>query len=76
MTEETTPDTLDRSELLALTSEIVSSHVSNNSVNQQDLSSMIETVFSTLEGLGAPKEELKEELTEKAQKLEITRENL
>ena len=62
MTEETTPDTLDRSELLALTSEIVSSHVSNNSVNQQDLSSMIETVFSTLEGLGAPKEEPKEEL--------------
>ena len=62
MAEETTPETLDRSELLALTSEIVSSHVSNNAVNQQDLSAMIESVFSTLEGLGAPKEEPKEEL--------------
>ncbi len=62
MAEETTPETLDRSELLALTSEIVSSHVSNNAVNQQDLTTMIETVFTTLEGLGAPKEEQKEEL--------------
>lgn len=62
MTEETTPETLDRSELLALTSEIVSSHVSNNAVNQQDLTSMIETVFATLEGLCAPKEEPQEEL--------------
>lgn len=62
MAEETALETLDRSELLALTSEIVSSHVSNNAVNQQDLSSMIENVFSTLEGLGAPKEEPTEEL--------------
>ena len=62
MAEETTPEILDRSELLALTSEIVSSHVSNNAVNQQDLTSMIETVFATLEGLVAPKEEPKEDL--------------
>ena len=55
-------DQLDRSELLALTSEIVSSHVSNNAVNQNDLSTMIETVFNTLEGLSAPKEEPVEEL--------------
>ena len=55
-------DQLDRSELLALTSEIVSSHVSNNAVNQNDLSTMIETVFTTLEGLSAPKEEPVEEL--------------
>ena len=47
---------LDRSELLALTSEIVSSHVSNNAVNQSDLTTMIESVFTTLEGLSAPKE--------------------
>ncbi|MEM7524114.1 MAG: MucR family transcriptional regulator [Pseudomonadota bacterium] len=53
---------LDRSELLALTSEIVSSHVSNNPVNQADLSSMIESVFATLEGLSGPKEEPVEEL--------------
>ena len=55
-------DQLDRSELLALTSEIVSSHVSNNAVNQADLSTMIETVFATLEGLAQPKEEPVEEL--------------
>ena len=53
---------LDRSELLALTSEIVSSHVSNNAVNQNDLTTMIQTVFSTLEGLAAPQEEPVEEL--------------
>ena len=53
---------LDRSELLALTSEIVSSHVSNNAVNQSDLTKMIETVFTTLESLSAPKEEPVEEL--------------
>ena len=53
---------LDRSELLALTTEIVSSHVSNNSVNQADLTSMIETVFRTLEGLAGPAEEPVEEL--------------
>lgn len=55
-------DKLDRSELLALTSEIVSSHVSNNAVNQNDLTTMIQTVFTTLEGLSGPKEEPVEEL--------------
>lgn len=55
-------DQLDRSELLALTSEIVSSHVSNNAVNQNDLTTMIQTVFTTLEGLAGPKEEPVEEL--------------
>ena len=53
---------LDRSELLALTSEIVSSHVANNSVNQADLATMITTVFTTLEGLAGPQEEPVEEL--------------
>ena len=53
---------LDRSELLALTSEIVSSHVSNNPVNQNDLGGLIESVFGTLESLAAPKEEPVEEL--------------
>ena len=55
-------DQLDRSELLALTSEIVSSHVSNNAVNQNDLTTMIQTVFTTLEGLATPQEEPVEEL--------------
>lgn len=53
---------LDRSELLALTSEIVSSHVSNNAVNQTDLATMITTVFNTLEELSGPQEEPVEEL--------------
>ncbi len=56
MAEEQNTEAMDRSELLALTSEIVSSHVSNNAVNQADLTTMITTVFTTLEGLGAPKE--------------------
>ncbi len=55
-------DQLDRSEILALTSEIVSSHVSNNAVNQADLTTMIESVFATLAGLAHPKEEPAEEL--------------
>ena len=57
MSEDTQEAGLDRSELLALTSEIVSSHVSNNAVNQADLTAMIESVFGTLEGLSGPKEE-------------------
>ena len=55
-------DQLDRSELLALTSEIVSSHASNNPVSQTDLTTLIESVFNTLQGLGAPQEEPVEEL--------------
>ena len=57
-----TDEQLDRSELLALTSEIVSSHVSNNAVNQSDLTTMIESVFNTLAGLAGPEEEPVEEL--------------
>lgn len=49
--------TVDHTELLTLTSEIVSAHVSNNAVASTDLPSVIETVFSTLSGLGgAPAE--------------------
>lgn len=47
---------LDRSELLALTSEIVSAHVANNSVSQDGLGELISNVFGTLEGLVAPGE--------------------
>ena len=57
-------NTVDRSELLALTSDIVSSHVANNSVAMADVPSMIEQIFETLNKLGteaseAPKEKPK-----------------
>ncbi len=43
----------EHSELLTLTSDIVASHASKNSVPSTDLSGLIETVFNTLSGLGA-----------------------
>jgi len=49
-----TEDVVDHSELLALTSDIVSAHVSNNAVSSTDLPGLIETVFGTLSGLAAP----------------------
>ena len=54
----------DTTELLQLTSEIVSSHVSNNPVAQSDLPSLIKSVFDTLHDLSIdepeePEEELK-----------------
>ncbi|MEL6977812.1 MAG: MucR family transcriptional regulator [Pseudomonadota bacterium] len=54
----------DMSDLLQLTSEIVSSHVSNNPVAQNDLPNLIKTVFGTLQELSVdepeePEEELK-----------------
>ena len=54
MTDETT---VDKAEVLALTSEIVSSHVSNNPVAAADLASLIEVVYNKLEDLSYPKEE-------------------
>jgi len=44
--------TVDHSELLTLTSDIVAAHVSNNSVASSDLPSLIESVFGTLSNLG------------------------
>lgn len=46
------PDQTSHADLLGLTTEIVSSHVSNNTVAQSDISSLIEQVFRTLSGLG------------------------
>ena len=43
---------VEHTELLTLTSEIVAAHVSNNAVSSTDLPNVIETVFSTLSGLG------------------------
>ena len=45
-------DTIDHSELLALTSDIVAAHVSNNAVPGADISGLIETVYATLSTLG------------------------
>jgi len=45
---------VERSELLTLASDIVVNHASNNVVPSTDLSGLIETVFNTLSGLGAP----------------------
>lgn len=44
---------VDRGELLALTSDIVSSHVANNSVAMADVPAMIEQVYATLSKLGS-----------------------
>ena len=48
---------IDHSELLALTSDIVAAHVSNNAVPGTEIAGLIETVFSTLSDLsGKPAE--------------------
>ncbi len=49
------------SELLTLTSDIVATHTSHNAVPSTDLSGLIETVFNTLSGLGAPPAEPEQE---------------
>ncbi len=46
--------------LLALTSDIVAAYVANNAVPSTNLPGLIETVFSTLSGLGAPPTEPKQ----------------
>jgi len=43
---------IEHNDLLALTADIVSSHVANNSVAVNDLPQLIQNVFSTLSGLG------------------------
>lgn len=45
---------IDQDDLLHLTSEIVSAHVSNNPVPLSELPGLIETVHSTLTGLNQP----------------------
>ena len=51
-----------KSELLALTADIVSAHVSNNPVPPADLTGVIESVFAKLTDLAADKPEPQEEL--------------
>ncbi len=51
-----------KSELLSLTADIVSAHVSNNPVPPADLTSVIESVFAKLTDLAEDKPEPQEEL--------------
>ena len=46
-------DTADRSELLALTAEIVAAHVSNNKLDAAELPALIRQIYATLAGIGA-----------------------
>ncbi len=54
--------TADRSDLLALTSDIVAAHVSNNATSTGELPSLIETVYKKLNELGSQGAEAEIEL--------------
>ncbi len=47
------PDQISHTDLLSLTTDIVSSHLSNNSVAQGEIPSLIDLVYRTLSGLGS-----------------------
>jgi len=49
-----TDNSQSHAELLALTADIVASHFANNSVAPAEVAGVIETVYSTLQRLGAP----------------------
>ncbi len=53
---------IDHDDLLQITSDIVSAHVSNNPVPLGELPGLIQTVYSTLTGLSAPAPEPEVEL--------------
>ena len=54
--------TIDKGELLALTSEIVSSHVSNNSTDKNDLVELIQSVYGKLNDLATSEDSKKQTL--------------
>ena len=54
-------NSVERSALITHTSDIVVAHISRNSVPTAELPGLIETVFNTLSGLGAPAAELEAE---------------
>ena len=54
---------IDRSELLALTAEIVAAHVGNNAVAGADVGGLIQSVFDTLRGLASDEPAVSVELT-------------
>lgn len=47
----------DNQELITLTADIVSAHVSNNSVPTAEVASLIQSVFAALDALGTPQSE-------------------
>lgn len=49
--------TTENQELITLTADIVSAHVSNNNVPTAEVSSLIQSVFGALQALGAPQAE-------------------
>ncbi len=53
---------IDKGELLGLTSEIVSSHVANNSVMPDALPDLIQSVFTKLSELASPADAVEEDL--------------
>jgi predicted transcriptional regulator len=54
---------VDRSELLALTAEIVAAHVGNNAVAGTEVGALIQSVFDTLRGLATDEQAVPVELT-------------
>ena len=54
---------IDRSELLALTAEIVAAHVGNNAIAGTEVGALIQSVFDTLRGLGSDEPKTTVELT-------------
>ncbi len=54
---------IDKGELLALTSEIVSSHVANNTVEKSDLVELIQSVYGKLSDLASGEDDKKQDLT-------------
>jgi predicted transcriptional regulator len=52
----------ERAEMMTLTAQIVSAHVSNNAVPSTELSGLIQTVYGTLTALGVPEPEPEVEL--------------
>jgi predicted transcriptional regulator len=55
--------TIDRSELLALTAEIVAAHVGNNAIGGGEVGTLIQSVFDTLRGLASDEPSTPVELT-------------
>jgi len=53
---------IDRSELLALSADVVSSYVGNNTMQPEQVSEMLKTVYNTLSNLTEPEVEEPEEL--------------
>jgi predicted transcriptional regulator len=54
---------VDRSEILALTAEIVAAHVGNNAVAGAEVGTLIQSIFDTLRGLGSDEPATAVELT-------------